>query len=458
MKKTLILLFALLLAVSACISVSAKTIEEGETVYDIEQAEQVSFACLTSSSATAFPRGKSDLSCLVDGDAAKSVTAHNQDGIVLVCNDIIKPQYEQNVLDGVSPAMTNQAPEDVPRYSFVLEYGKSVKFDAVYISFFHEINACVATPGDNAVTVEYSKNGSDWTPVGTDGVHYYRTFDLPSYIMNETSHNCMVEERVVPLSKEISAKYVRLTFNFAPVPEDDAWRYYTNVYEWVGFTELAVASYKSGKKPDALGKDDANVANAEIEGDWICKGEDTVYYYSFANDAEEGNVGYVYKEMLASEYEKDGINAESEAWESGYYSVNGNKVTLKATDENDNVVSEREITVEVKEDGMAITDGVSTNEFAVYDGSIENKPESEAESVTESEAESEAESVTESEAESKAESKEESKSESKEESKQTASLAPVEEDESSSLWLIIVIVAVVIAAAVVAVIVLKKKK
>ncbi len=445
MKKITALLMAALLLAFGCLSASAYSFEDGETKYDIETASSVSFSYEGNTSATAFPRGKSTLSCLVDGDAAKDVTAHDQDGIVLVCNDHIKPQYEANVQNGVSPAMTDQAPEDIPRYSFVLEYGKTVTFDAVYISFFHEINACVAAPGDNAVTVEYSKNGNDWTPVGTDGIHYYRTLNLPVYVMNETAHNSVVAERMVPLAKEVSAKYVRLTFNFMSVPENDAWRYYTNVYEWVGFTELAVASYKSGKKPDALGKDDANVANAEIEGEWICKGEDTVYYYSFADDAEEGNVGYIYKEMLASEYEKDGITAESEEWEGGFYSVNGNKVTLKATDEEDNVVSEREITVEIKENGLTITDGIESYEFVEYTNTITESSEAESETVSESE------SVEDSSApESKAE----------ESSRASASLAPVDDSEDGvSVGVIIAIAAVVIVViAGIIVVVIKKKK
>ncbi len=445
MKKLFAILLSVLLLAATCVSSFAYSVEDGETKYEIETAKGVSFSYEGNTSVTVFPRGNSKLECLVDGDAAKDVTAHDQDGIVLVCNDYVKPKYEENVRNGVSPAMADQPYDQIPRYSFVLEYDKAVTFDAIYLSLFHEINACVATPGENAVTVEYSKNGNDWTPVGTDGIHYYRACDLPDYIMDAADHNCKVEERIVPLKKEISAKFVRLTFNFMTIPEDSFWLYYTNVFEWAGFTELAVASYKSGDKPEILDKSEADIPDVDVYGDWICEGEDTVLYYSFADDAEEGNVGYIYKEMLASEYEKDGIAAEYEEWESGTFEVNGDKVTLKPDSGE-----EYEITVTVTENGLTITDGIESHEFTEYTNTVESS-EPEAESEPESTAPS---------TESKDESKEASKNESKEESKpHNASLAPVADEDGVSVGVIIAIAAfaVVVIVAVVVIIVKKKK-
>lgn len=449
MKKFFVVFLAVaMLLTSLCIMASAKQYDDGETVYDIETAKTVTFSYEGTTSATVFPRGKSTINCLIDGDSANGVTAHNQDGIVLVCNDYIKPKYEENQKNGLSPAMTDQAPEDIPRYSFVIEYDETVKFDAVYISLFHEINACVATPGDNAVTVEYSKNGTDWTPAGTDGIYYYRAPDLSEYVMNETSHNSVVEERIVPLGKSYRGKYIRLTFNFMAVPETDAWRYYTNVYEWVGFTELGVGSYESGKKPVVLGKEEATVADVDVAGDWVSVGEDAVVYYSFASD---GGNGYVYKEILASDYKESGITAESESFESGKYTVNGATVTLKPESGDEKV-----ITVSLAEDKLTIDDGIETKDFEVYTNTAEpessESDESTPESTPESEHVSDVDCAEPSETESKTESNAEVSTE------PSASLATVDEDDGGIPVGVIVAIAAVIVVAVVAVVIIAVKK
>lgn len=438
MKKIFALLIAALTLIFCCIPAAAYNHTVGETKYDIKTASGVSFSFEGNTTVSASPRGKSTIECLVDGDAANEVTAHNVDGIVLVCNDFIKNKYNENVANSVSPAMADQAVEDIPRYSFVLEYDKNISFDAVYVSLYHEINACVAIPGENAVTVEYSKNGSDWTPVGTDGIHYYRTCDLPDYVMDASEHNGEVVERVIPLAKEVSGKYVRLTFNFMTVPEESVWRYYTNVYEWVGFTELAVASYKSGAEPVMLTKEEAAVADAKIEGDWICKTNDTVYYYSFANDVVEGDVGYIYKEMLASEYEKDGINADYENWEGGFFRVDGASVIL--TNDKD---ESRTLTVSLKEGVLTLNDGIETYEFTEYTNTIETSEPESSEPVSDTE-----------------DSKAESKTEADETSVNATSFAPVEEQSSSisGVLVAIIIAAVVVVLAVVGVIIFVARK
>ncbi len=449
-----VIITAMMLLSAFALGASASySFEDGETVYEIVTANGVTFSYEGTTSATAFPRGKSTLSCLVDGDAAKGVTAHNQDGIVLVCNDYIKPKYEENVKNSVSPAMTDQAIEDIPNYSFVLEYEETVTFDAIYLSLMHETNACVATPGDNCVTVEYSKNGSDWTPVGTDGIHYYLGCELADYAMNDQSHNTVVEERMVPLTKKVSGKYVRLTFNFMTVPEDNDWRYYTNVYEWVGFTELAVASYESGDKPKPITKEDATVENVKIEGEWIATFEGAVAIYKFADGVYSSNI------YLETDYTADPFAAEALLSDSGKYIVFGSKVTLDSDAEDvDDVVFEA-----VLEDGkLSLDDGIDAVVFEAYVAPEKPDDSSNVESEAESEAASEAESEAVSEAESK-EPTESSKKPADESSKSASSSASLDSDkkdeEGSSLGLIIgIIAAVVVVVAVVVVIVLKKKK
>ncbi len=456
MKKLISLaLTALMLLTALCTVVSAESFTDEETVYEIETANKVEFSYEGETSVTAFPRGNSLLDCLVDGDAASDVTAHNQDGIVLVCNDFIKPEYERNM------AMANQPVESIPRFSFVIEYDETISFDSVYIALMHETNACVATPSGNSVIVEYSKDGSLWNPAGTDGVFYYRATELADYVMNDTSHNTAVEERIVYLGKEYKAKFIRLTFSFMQVPEDNHWRYYTNVYEWAGFTELAAASYESGKKPSVLTSEDANVENVDPVGEWMHKAEETYYYYSFTEKE------YVYKEYLASDYEEDAYNAEAIFSQSGEYNVFGNKVTLYYLGEDGETLEQREIIVTAEEDTLVIDNGLEELTYDIFvapEAPVESEPEvSEPVESTPDASEPDASEPDASEpdasepSESKTEESEESKTVS--ETVSNSTLKPQQQEESSNLGLIIgIAVGVAVLIAVIAVVIVKKRK
>ena len=55
-----------------------------------------------------------------------------------------------------------------------------------------------------------------------------------------------------------------MTFTFKVRPESDTyWAYYTNVYEWAGFTELAVAQYTGGDKQEVMTQEYADSIGAD---------------------------------------------------------------------------------------------------------------------------------------------------------------------------------------------------
>lgn len=443
MKKMLAAVIAALMLTSLlCVFASADaTFDDGDTVFTLIPADRVGFENNSTSTASVHPRGKSTIECLIDGDAALDVGAHNEDGIVLVCNDYIKPKYEENMKDtSLSSFMVEQAPEDIPTYSFVLEYNEKVTFDAIYVALFHETNACVAIPGNNAVTVEYSNNGKSWDKVGGD--HYFRTVELDEYKLDDTSHNCDVVERMIPLSKEITAKCVRLTFNFAEIPEDNEWRYYSNVYEWVGFTELSVAKYTSGEEPEVMDEYEAAVPDADIQGEWIAEIDTVVAVYKFDSGKYESLF------YSKAEYDVDPVNTEPAMRDSGEYRVDGNKVTLISESED---IEAATLEASFDEDGyLALDDGTDKLEFTPY---VAPEPDGESSGAESSEAESSE--VSEDKSES---------SEVSEESKKpagTSSYAPSNEKESDGLsgGIIAAIAggAVVIIGIIVFVIVKKKK-
>lgn len=455
MKRIFVLLIATVMLVSAFgVSANAKSFTDNETKYDLTTADGITFSYEGSTSVTAFPRGSSKLECLIDGDPALDVSAHNQDGIVLICNDFIKPEYEKN------NAMADQPFELIPNFSFVIEYDETVEFDSIYLSLMHEINACVSTPAGNSVTVEYSKNGTLWNTCGTDGIFYYRACNLPDYIMDDGSHNTDVEERMVYLGKEYSAKYIRLTFSFMTVPEGSHWLYYTNVFEWTGFTEIAVGSYKSGEKPEVLKKEDANVTDVEIDGEWIGTSKGSVYVYKF----KEGKVEFF--EYLEEDYTEDAYSAEPVEQISGEFNVYGKDVTLYYREEGNEELLSIDLVIDVDEDGNLVVDNGRSEfvcePYTAPEPPVESEPV-ESEPVESEPAESEpvesSEAVSEDVSEEASESIE-SDTESVETTTSEASV-PVTDDteEGIDTWVIIVIIAAVVVIGVVAaVIVIKKKK
>lgn len=270
---TVMLLAAFSLAVSA--DFSYVTLDTEYTVYT---ASEIAYSYSGETAATVNPRGGGSLSCLIDGNASTEVTNHDQAGIVLVCNDYVKPAYEVNM------SRDDQPLDAIPTFSFTLSYDDEVTFDAVYLSLFYQMFDCVSAPGEHKVVVETSDDGSVWVPVGEDGAHYFRD-NQPEY---SGVADPVVEEIMVALGEEVTAQYVRLTFTFKQLSAAETyWTYYTNVYEWCGFTELGVASYESGEEISVIDRSYAEAEAMTFSGAWYAEEDGVGLKYAFG-ETEDG--------------------------------------------------------------------------------------------------------------------------------------------------------------------------
>lgn len=443
MKK----IFALLLAVTmlAALSVTALadfTYEGLFTDYDVLTPGEISFSYVGETSATAFPRGGGTLECLIDGEHLAAPTTHTDKGIVLVCNDFIKPEYERK------NGQTIQASEAIPVFSFTLTYGEEVTFDSVYLSLFYMAFDCVCAPGEHKVVVETSDDGELWIPVGTDGSFYFRD-NQPIYTGNKDPYS---EEIVVPLGEEVTAQYVRLSFKFKELDAaDDYWDYYTNVYEWCGFTELGVAQYAGGDEVPPMTQEEAAAPDVVLEGLWYA-------------ESEEGVISVV-------DFSTSGVmkmmNFEAEDFEAnGVLGTALTTVEYPYVAEADYIVADQDgeklvLFVTFGEGTLELDDG---EDPLVFDAYVPEEPEVSEEESSEPEESSEEES---SEPE---ESSEEEPSEPEESSEApatstpatstpaTSSEAPAEDGGDSTLLIVIIAVVAVVIIGVVVVVVIKKKK
>lgn len=270
MKKFLaaVLVLAMLVSAFAVVAAADYEYDNGSTQYNIITAKSVEFTnngeAVTTDrknpahSAETRPQGNGTIDVLVDGDPLASATAFSTKGIVLIMNGYTKPAYE-NI-----NANAQEKYADAATYTFTIDFGEKVKFDTAYFALYHQMGACVSTPGNNEVYIEYSVSGSDiWNKVGKTGTFYYTT-SLADY--NDSADPGAVDQITVPLGTTIEATKVRYTFSFLDYalvnanredPNKGYWYWYCDVLEWTGFTELAVALRTGGDKPKAVTKDQA---------------------------------------------------------------------------------------------------------------------------------------------------------------------------------------------------------
>ena len=417
MKKIIVFVLVALLCCSAlAVFASADTdFNTGSAVYTVKKASTVEFKnngeepssdkSSPAHSATPYcrPGNTGTLDVLVDGDSLADNTQHSTKGVVLVCDDYTKPQYE--LINGNA----HESIEDAATYTFTIGYDSKVTFDALFLGLFHQIGACVSTPGGNEVFVEYSESGATWSMVGSDGMFYYRT-SLKDY--TDSNEPGKVDEIIVPLGQTVTAQYIRLTFSFMNYaelnPDENAyWHWYCDVLEWTGFTELAVADFQSGTQPPVLSKTDAFATDISLSGEWISDNGEEVTVLKFLDGGKAQITQYD-----SADYAEDAYNAEPFNDETVDYSVNINNVTF--------FMGAGEVTVTAFYDGdiLVLNDGQDNN-FEHYTAP-EPKEESGEDSETESEEVNPSEDVSEetpSEAESKEEESKPEESKAEEESK-----------------------------------------
>lgn len=436
MKKIFALLLAVCMLAALSLTAAADFTYEGLfTDYDVLTPSEIAFSYDGETSATAYPRGGGTLECLIDGEHLAAPTTHTDKGIVLVCNDFIKPEYERKNGQAI------QASEAIPTFSFTLTYEEEVTFDAVYLSLFYMAFDCVCAPGEHKVVVETSEDGSLWVPVGEDGSFYYRD-NQPIYSGNKDPYS---EEIVVPLGEEVTSQYVRLSFTFKELEEADPyWDYYTNVYEWCGYTELGVALYAGGDEPAPMTKEEAEAPDLVLEGLW------------YAMDEESGNT-------LLMDFTIPGT-MKTYLYNTEDFTANGQAATLIEENELPYVAEADYIVVEM--------DGMKNVLFVTFaEGSIELDDGNEAilleeyvpvvPEVSEEESSEDVPSEPEESSEEPEESSEEESVEapatSTAESSADTSAAPAEDGDSTLLIVIIAVVAVVVIGVVVVILIKRKK-
>ena len=452
MKKLFALLLTASLLVSAlALSASADFTYEGAfTDYDVYTASKISFSYDGDTSATAFPRGAGGtLDCLIDGTFIAEPGNHDDKGLVLVCNDFIKPEYERKNGQAIQDASA------IPEFSFTLEYDGEVTFDSIYLGMFYQAFDCVCAPGEHRVIVETSDDGSLWLPVGEDGSFYFRD-NQPLY---SGSADPCAEEIVVYLGEEVDAKYVRLTFTFKQLDAgDDYWDYYTNVYEWCGFSELAVASYADGDEPVVMTKEYAEAPAVALEGVWFATEGEVATVVDFDTPGVMKIFGYVAEDFLAN-----GPEAELMAEIAFSYTAGPDYILV----DMDGFLCK--MLVELGEDTLCLDDGETPLDLELYVAEGDETDPDEDPDTSDPETSVPEESVPETDESVESTPEEESEDASKEESTPAATDDDAEADDDTTsddkdeggidAWVIILIaVAVVAVVAVVVVIVLKKKK
>ena len=347
MKKFTAVLLSAVLAF-ACLAVLSSAGFETDvagTVFEVRTTPNITFSYHATettesvkpgSAVTLVPRGGCTIEALADGDLVMNATGFSDKGIITVENSTI-PLLAQR--DGVAA----QADEDIPTFSFTMDFGEKVTFDTAYMALYHQIGACIAIPGEKKVIVEVSEDGTTFVPVDS-GIYYFNSNAVGDYVKTDDQG---VDECPVYLGEEVTARYVRFTYTFMKVMEGGHWQYYTNVHDWTGFTEIGVASYKSGKKPIVLSEND--VADpTEVLGSWIGDDGENVYIYDFLDETGKKTVNIM--TFDSAEYQEKGLDAELKSHEIGLkYAVTGHTLTITYSRKRS-----EDIPAELDEDGNLI--------------------------------------------------------------------------------------------------------
>ena len=322
-KKILALAVAVVMAALAFSVVASAGSFESEvagTTYEVLTTTNISFSYHASETTEALapgaacklvPRGGCTIEALADGDLVADAAGFSTKGIITVENSTIP------ILSGQNGNPVSQADEDIPTFSFTMDFGEEVTFDTAYMALYHEIAACIAIPGEKQVIVETSKDGTTYVPVGA-GIYYFNSH-VGDY---DGAGDQGVDECPVYLGKKVTSRYVRFTYTFLKVMTGGYWQWYTNVHDWVGFTEMGVANYKSGKEPLVFTADDV-VDPTEVKGSWIGDDGENVTIYDFSN--KKVNI----MTFDSAEYQEKGLDAEIKAHDIGLkYSVTGTTLSI----------------------------------------------------------------------------------------------------------------------------------
>ena len=453
-KKSIAFLLAAMLVVAAfAMGASADTtVSVGGASYEVISPAAIELTATGAGATLAAKGAGGTIMDLADGNISRDVTTFDSRGVVLVVNDFVSKSPDRN--GGVVKQ------DEIQTFSFEMDFGKSVSFDTAYMAIYYEVAVGIPTPADNHVIVETSKDGKVWVPVGEDGSYYYSFRPTEDY--EDGKGKPYVGEVTIPLGETVKSQYVRYTFSFGVIPEGYHWTYYTNVYEFCGFTELGVANFKSGRKPAKLSAEDA-ATYPSVEGEWIVEDGDEISVVTFADKA--GAMTYTAKVYAKDAYLASGAEAEVSDTIEGSYFIEGDTVVLITNSGYD------EYTASVSEDGNLVLDMdgeeytyYTAENFAAANGVETSDPETSDTETTEpadssDESSADATSSAVSETSSKAESSVSTGTSSAAGTSSTAASTSEGEDGGASVGLIVgIIAAVVVAAGAAAAVVVSRKK
>lgn len=266
LRKLLAILLAVTLACTALVMVTSADTEVSVVAANYKVISPTAIELTsTGSGASLNARKDGTIMVLADGETVSDATSFDTYGIILITNDYVATEK------------ANTAPvvqEEIPTFSFEMDFGTKVTFDTAYMAIYHE-SAGIGEPADNHVVIETSEDGKVWVPVGVDGSFYYSFKPVNDW--NDGKEIPYVGEIVVPLGEDVTAQYVRYTYSFQIIPEDWYWTWYTNVYEFCGFTELGVATFEGGREPTKLSADETEYL--DIRGTWLAEEDDTITIY-----------------------------------------------------------------------------------------------------------------------------------------------------------------------------------
>ncbi len=447
-KKPLAVLFAVCLALSA-LTMAASAANEvtiAGTTYTVISPKSIE---LTGEDVKLDDRGK-DLSVLYDGDVNRSVESFDKPGLVMVAN--------QQVVDRKAKETPVNVTEDQnPTASFEMDFGSKVSFDTAYIAIFYQ-PVGIGEPADNCVTVETSEDGNVWSPVG-DGKFYYSLPKCPDYNADVNKGNGwpFVGEVAVPLGETVEARYVRYSFKFGTIPTEPTkyhWTFYTNVYEFMDFSEMGVATYKDGRKQKQLTAKDVADYPA-LPGDWFVDLSDKLEVWTIATN---GDMKITKKTYDKAAYLADATVEPTETDEDmGYYVQDQTTFLLFEDGAYDEytyaVTTEGNLSLTLDGDETLLLSAANFKKANPSESSGTSSGTSSATSSTSSDASSAASSAATSSAASSA------ASSSKAPTSASSAASSNADDGGSSMWLVIAIVAaVVVVVAVVVIVVVRKKK
>ena len=321
LKKTFAILLAALFVVAAlAMAASADgTVTVGGASYEVKSPQTVA---ITGDGVTPSYRGNGSIDVLKDGDAARSVTNHDNKGIVLIVNDEIAARASVPVVQDI---------DNIPVASIEMDFGSNVSFDTAYMAIYWQ-QAGIYEPDGNKVIIETSSDGKVWVPVGDDGNYYFSIPKCPDWVEglpNSDQGYPYIGEVAIPLGETVKARYVLYSYTFPVLEEGSHWTFYTNVAEFIGFTEVGVANFKSGRKPAKLTAKDVAERPA-IVGSWVVEDGEEVSVVTFKDD--KGELAYTANVYDKAAYLESGEEGEVLDTIEGNYFIEGNTVVLITSD------------------------------------------------------------------------------------------------------------------------------